>query len=61
MSMKIWQLWIAVKAVLRQKFIAKQAYLKKWEKHHINNLTLHQTQPEKEENLQEETKCILIF
>lgn len=61
MTMKLWQLWDAVKAVLRQKFIAKQAYLKKWEKHQINNLTLHLTQSEKEENLQEETKSILIF
>lgn len=29
-------------------------------KRQINNLTLHLTQPEKEENLQKETKCILI-
>ena len=31
-----------VKAVLRGKFIAIQAYLKKQEKSQINNLTLHQ-------------------
>ena len=34
-------LWNAAKAVLRGKFIAIQSYLKKQEKHHIDNLTLH--------------------
>ena len=34
-------LWDTVKAVLRGKFIAIQAYLKKQEKSQINNLTLH--------------------
>ena len=34
-------LWNSVKAVLRGRFIAIQAYLKKQEKHQINNLTLH--------------------
>ena len=35
-------LWGSVKAVLRGRFIAIQAYLqKKQEKHQINNLTLH--------------------
>ena len=38
-----------VKAVLRGKFIAIQAYLKKQEKNQINNLTLHLKQLEKEE------------
>ena len=38
-----------VKAVLRGKFIAIQAYLKKQEKRQINNLTLHLKQLEKEE------------
>ena len=38
-----------VKAVLRGKFIAIQAYLKKQEKSQINNLTLHLNQLEKEE------------
>ena len=34
-------LWDAAKAVLRGKFIAMQSYLKKQEKHQIDNLTLH--------------------
>ena len=43
------KLWDTLKAVLRGKFIAKQAYLKKQEKSQINNLTLHLKQLEKEE------------
>ena len=39
----------AAKAVLRGKFIAIQAYLKKQEKSQINNLTLHLKKLEKEE------------
>ena len=35
--------------MLRGRFIAIQAYLKKQEKHQINNLTLHLKQLEKEE------------
>ena len=42
-------LWDSVKAVLRGRFIALQAYLKKQEKNQINNLTLHLKQLEKEE------------
>ena len=42
-------LWDTVKAVIRGKFIAIQAYLKKQEKSQINNLTLHLKQLEKEE------------
>ena len=42
-------LWDAAKAVLREKFIAIQSYLKKQEKHWIDNLTLHLKQLEKEE------------
>ena len=43
-----WQnLWDASKAILRGKFIAIQSYLKKQEKHQVNNLTLHLKQLEK--------------
>ena len=42
-------LWDTIKAVLRGKFIAIQAYLKKQEKSQINNLTLQLKQLEKEE------------
>ena len=42
-------LWDSVKAVLRGRFIAIQAYLKKQEKNQINNLTLCLKQLEKEE------------
>ena len=37
----IQNLWEAAKAVLRGKFIAIQAYLKKQETSRINNLTYH--------------------
>ena len=43
------KLWDTVKTVLREKFIAIQAYLKKQEKSQINILTLHLEQLEKEE------------
>ena len=42
-------LWDAGKAVLRGKFIAIQAYLKKQQTSQINNLTLHLKELEKEE------------
>ena len=42
-------LWDSVKAVLRGRFTAKQAYHKKQEKIQINNLTIHLKQLEKEE------------
>ena len=42
-------LWDAIKAVLRGKFIAMQAFLKKEEKSQIDNLTLHLNKLEKEE------------
>ena len=41
--------WDTVNAVLRERFIAIQAYVKKQEKNQINNLTLHLKQLEKEE------------
>ena len=42
-------LWDTVKAVLRGRFIAIQAHLKKQEKSQINDPTLHLKQLEKEE------------
>ena len=56
-------LWDTVKAVLRGKFIAIQAYLKKQEKSQINNLTLHLKQLEKEEmiNSSHEVAKVLEF
>ena len=48
-NMTTQNLWDAAKAVLRGKFIAIQSYLKKQEKHQIDNLTLHLKQLEKEE------------
>ena len=50
-------LWDAAQAVLRGKFIAIQSYLKKQEKHQIDNLTLHLKQLEKEEQ-KENTKLV---
>ena len=41
-------LWDTIKAVLKGRFIAIQANLKKQEKSQINNLTLHLKQLEKE-------------
>ena len=52
MKMKTQQpknVWDSVKAVLRGRFIAIHAYLKKQEKHQTNNPTLHLKQLEKEE------------
>ena len=46
---KTQNLWDTVKAVLRGKFIAIQAYLKKQEKSKINYLTLCLKQLDKEE------------
>ena len=47
-NMMIQNLWDAAKAVLRGKFIAIQAYLKKQEKSQINKQTLHLKELEKE-------------
>ena len=46
-------LWDAAKAVLRGKFIAIKSYLKKQEKHRINNPTLYLKQLEKEQQQQQ--------
>ena len=40
-NMTTQNLWNATKVVLRGKFIAIQFYLKKQEKHQVDNLTLH--------------------
>ena len=42
-------LWDATRAVLRGKFIAMQAFLKKEEKSQVNNLTYHLKELEKEQ------------
>ena len=42
-------LWDTAKAVLRGELIAIQSYLKKQEKHQVDNLILHLKQLEKEE------------
>ena len=52
-------LWNTVKAVLRGRFIAIQAYLKKQEKSQINTLTLYLKQLEKEESRVSRRKEIL--
>ena len=52
----IQNLWDADKAVVRGKFIAIQSYLKKQEKSHVHNLTLHLRELEKEE----QTKLKLV-
>ena len=46
-NMTTQNLWDSVKAVLRGRFIALQAYLKKQEKNQINNLTLQLKQKKK--------------
>ena len=48
-NMTTQNLWGAEKAVLRGKFIARQSYFKKQEKHRIDNLSLPLKQLEKEE------------
>ena len=52
-------LWDAVKTVLRGKFITIQSYLKKQEKHQMDNLTLHLKQLEKEEEQQQQQKIVV--
>ena len=48
-NMTTQNLWDAAKALLRRKFIAIQSYLRKQEKHRIDNFTLHLKQLEKEQ------------
>ena len=49
-------LWDVLKAILRGKFTVIQTYLKKQEKHWLNNLTSHLKQLEKEEEQQQQQK-----
>ena len=57
--MKTQNLWDSVKARLIGRFIAIQAYLKKQERHQINNLPLHLKQTEKEEQqLKKNTRLV---
>ena len=49
-------LWDSAKAVLRWRFIVTQSYLKKQEKHRIDNLALHLKQLEEEEQPQQQQK-----
>ena len=51
-NMTTQNLWDTAKAVLRGKFITMHSYLKKQEKHWIDNLTLHLKQLEKEQQQQ---------
>ena len=55
-NMTTQNLWEATKAVLRGKFIAIKFYLKKQEKHQIDNLSLHLKQLEKEQQQQQKSK-----
>ena len=49
-------LWDAAKAVLRGKYIAIQAYLKKQERSQIQNLTLHLKELEREQQIKPKEK-----
>ena len=59
-NMTTQHLWDAAKAVLRGKFTAIQSYLKKQEKHQIDNLTLHLRQLGKEEEQQQKDTPKLV-
>ena len=48
-NMTTQNLWDAAKAVLRGKFITMQSYLRKQEKHQVDNLILQLKQLEKKE------------
>ena len=49
-------LWNAAKVVLRRKYIAIQAFLKKEERSQIHNLTLHLKELEKEQQIKPQTR-----
>ena len=48
-------LWDAAKAVIRGKYIAIQAFLKKEERSQIHNLTLHFKELEKQQQIKPQT------
>ena len=48
-------LWDAAKSVIRGKYIAVQAFLKKEERSQIHNLTLHFKELEKEQQIKYQT------
>ena len=54
------KLWDTAKAVLSEKSIAIESYLKKQEKHQIDNLILHLKQLEKEEHTHPKKKPKLV-
>ena len=54
-SITVQNLWDAAKAVLRGKYTAVQAYLKKQEKFQIYNLALHLKELEKEQQIKPKT------
>ena len=49
-------LWDTAKAVIRGKYIAIQAFLKKEERSQIHNLTLRLKEPEKEQQIKPQTR-----
>jgi hypothetical protein len=53
--MTYWNLWNKAKAVLRGKFIAMHAYIKKTERSQINDLMLHLKLLEKQEQANPKT------
>ena len=50
-NMTVQNHWDAARAVLRGKYIAIQAFLKKQEKSPVHNLTLHLKELEKEQQI----------
>ena len=54
-------LWETAKAVLRGKFIAIQAYLKKLETVHTNNLTLRLQELEEQQQRQPRASSCLLY